>query len=84
MNDWAFYFITDEALTEQGAVKDVQDAIKGGAKVVQYRNKNGETLELFKEAKEIRKITKDAGVDLRSAALHRSARRSIEGKRRTG
>ena len=46
MRDWAFYFITDENLTKQGILKDVEDAIKGGAKVIQYRNKTGETLDL--------------------------------------
>ena len=64
MRDWAFYFITDENLTRRGIVKDVEGAIAGGAKVIQYRNKTGETLDLYREAKELRRLTVEAGVDL--------------------
>ena len=38
-SDWNFYFITDSSLTKQGVIQDVRDAIRGGAKIIQYREK---------------------------------------------
>ena len=64
VRDWAFYFITDEDLTKQGIVRDAEDAVIGGTKVIQYRKKHGETLQMLEEAMELRKITWDADVDL--------------------
>ncbi|MBA3044651.1 MAG: thiamine phosphate synthase [Candidatus Thermoplasmatota archaeon] len=57
-----FYFITDSGLTKQGAVKDVQDAIRGGASVVQYREKNKSYREMLAEAKELLELCRNSDV----------------------
>ena len=64
IKDWAFYFITDHTLTRRDVLADVSDALKGGARAVQYRAKRLEGAAMLKEAQAIRKITRDAGADL--------------------
>jgi len=64
LKDWAFYFITDEHLTKKGVIRDVQEALDGGAKVIQYRRKEGDTLEMYKEASTLKKMVDTAGADL--------------------
>jgi thiamine-phosphate pyrophosphorylase len=61
---WAFYFITDSNLTRQGFLKDSEDAIRGGARVIQYREKNKSFKEMFAEASALFALCKIAGVDL--------------------
>ena len=55
-----YYFITDSALSRAGNISDVQQAESCGVRVVQYRNKNAETKEMYKEALNLRKICKNA------------------------
>lgn len=55
-----FYFITDPNLTNQGALKDVEDAIRGGASVIQYREKNKPYEEMVVEARELLKLCQDS------------------------
>ncbi|MFH0816699.1 MAG: thiamine phosphate synthase [Methanobacteriota archaeon] len=62
--DWAFYFITDSNLTRQGFLKDSEDAVRGGARVVQYREKSKPFEEVLAEAGELLRICKDSGADL--------------------
>jgi thiamine-phosphate pyrophosphorylase len=57
-----FYFITDSGLTKQGALKDVEDAIHGGASVIQYREKDKQVHDMMAEASEILKLCQDSGV----------------------
>ena len=54
-----FYFITDAHLSRAGNMSDVRDALKAGVKVVQYRDKEASTGELFEEALKLRKICKN-------------------------
>jgi thiamine-phosphate diphosphorylase len=61
---WAFYFITDSNLTRQGAVKDAEDAIRGGARVVQYREKSMRLDEMRREAASILKLCRASGASL--------------------
>ncbi len=58
MNFSGFYFITDSSLTKKGAVKDVEAALKGGATVVQYREKSKETGPMVEEALRIKDLCK--------------------------
>lgn len=58
MNFSGFYFITDNSLTKSGIAKDVEDAIKGGATIVQYREKSKDTGPMIEEARGIKKICK--------------------------
>jgi thiamine-phosphate pyrophosphorylase len=55
-----YYFITDSNLSRAGNVSDVKQAEACGVRVVQYRNKNAETLEMYKEALRLREICRNA------------------------
>ena len=61
---WGFYFITDSNLTKQGAIRDAGDALRGGAKVVQYREKNKSPAEMLEEAKALLVLCNSSGADL--------------------
>jgi thiamine-phosphate diphosphorylase len=61
---WAFYFITDSGLTRQGILKDAEDALRGGVKVVQYREKTKPRAEMEAEARELLRLCRAAGADL--------------------
>jgi thiamine-phosphate pyrophosphorylase len=58
MNLKGFYFITDSALTKRDVIEDVKAAIRGGAKVVQYREKSKDTGPMAEEAKRLKEICK--------------------------
>jgi len=55
-----YYFITDSGLSRAGNISDVRQAVACGVEVVQYRNKNAETREMFEEAFRLREICQDA------------------------
>ena len=57
-----FYFITDSGLTKQGALKDSEDAIKGGASIIQYREKEKNFPDRVAEALELRNLCREYGV----------------------
>jgi len=57
-----FYFITDHGLSERGILNDVEEAIAGGARVVQYRHKTGDARTLYGEALAVRQTCADADV----------------------
>jgi len=50
------YVITDENLLKENLIEAVEEAIKGGADIVQYRAKNKETKEMYQEAVQLKKI----------------------------
>lgn len=56
LKDFGLYFITDSKLTKKTVIDDVKAAIKGGVKIVQYREKSASTKQMVKEAEEIKKI----------------------------
>jgi len=56
-----YYFITDSKLSRAGNISDVLQAVACGVKVVQYRNKNAETLQMYQEAASLREICRDSG-----------------------
>ncbi|MDQ1260859.1 MAG: Thiamine-phosphate synthase [Euryarchaeota archaeon] len=56
-----YYFITDSELSRAGNESDVLSAVSCGVKVVQYRNKNAETREMYEEAVRLREICRDSG-----------------------
>jgi thiamine-phosphate pyrophosphorylase len=62
MKEFDLYFITDRGLSKKGILNDVKSAIKGGVRIVQYREKELPTREMIKEAEEIRKVCKKNGV----------------------
>ena len=55
-----YYFITDSKLSRAGNLRDVQQAVECKVEVVQYRNKNAETLEMYEEAVRLREICRDS------------------------
>ena len=59
--DWNFYFITDSSLTKQGCLKDVEDAIRGGARVIQYREELRSTTDMMAETRILANLCKKAG-----------------------
>lgn len=54
-----YYFITDKKLSRLGNISDVKSAVKAGVKIVQYREKNAGTKEMYAEAIKLRKICKN-------------------------
>jgi len=50
------YFITDSNLTKKGILNDVKSAISAGVKIIQYREKEKTTREMFNEASVIRNM----------------------------
>ncbi len=54
--DLSLYVITDENLLRSNLIKAVEEAIKGGATVVQYRAKNKSSLQMYREAQQIKKV----------------------------
>jgi len=64
LDNIGLYFITDRNLTKKTIMSDVISAINAGVKIVQYREKDLSTKEMYQEAKAIREITKDKNVIL--------------------
>lgn len=58
------YLITDRAIVNGNIVKAVEEALKGGVKAVQLREKDLHAKELLALAKELRSITKRYGAKL--------------------
>ena len=54
-----YYFITDSKLSRAGNVNDVILAVACKVGVVQYRNKNAQTREMYEEALRLRDICRD-------------------------
>jgi thiamine-phosphate pyrophosphorylase len=51
-----FYFITDSELSKNEIFSDVENAIKAGCKIIQYREKNKRTKDMIKEARKLKEI----------------------------
>ena len=51
-----YYFITDSGLSLAGNLSDVEQAVKCGVETVQYRNKKGETREMYEEALRLKEL----------------------------
>jgi len=61
--DLSLYVITDEnLLNDRNIGKSVEEAILGGATVIQYRAKNKDTRDMYKEATIVKKICDKHGV----------------------
>lgn len=53
-----FYFITDSRLSSAGIIKDVSAAIRAGVKIVQYREKDKSSRQMYEEALLLRRLCK--------------------------
>ena len=51
-----FYFITDDRLSKNGNMHDVQSALRAHVSAIQYRNKDGRKDLVLKEAKALRSL----------------------------
>ena len=51
-----YYFITDQTLSRAGSPSDVKAAVAAKAAAVQYRRKDADTGEMYREALQLRKI----------------------------
>mgnify|MGYP005836586183 CR=1 FL=1 len=55
LNEIDFYFITDSNLSKKGIISDVNEAIKAGCKIIQYREKNKDYQTMVNEARILKK-----------------------------
>jgi len=55
-----YYFITDRSLSAAGIFSDAEQALAAEVEVIQYRNKQGSTREMYEEALALRRICRDA------------------------
>ncbi len=51
-----YYFITDAGLSGKGILSDVEAAIRGGCRIVQYREKTKGTRKMIEEASKIKEL----------------------------
>jgi thiamine-phosphate pyrophosphorylase len=56
LSDIDYYLITDSAFSRKGVFRDVEDAVRGGCRIVQYREKVKSTRQMIEEAGKIKKI----------------------------
>ena len=54
--DFGLYFITDGTLTKKSVIDDVKSAVKGGVKIIQYREKVASSKKMIEEASQIMEI----------------------------
>ncbi len=55
------YFVTDSKLTKQGILEDAKQVIEAGCMLVQYREKNKPSKEMFEKAKQLAELCKSKG-----------------------
>jgi len=58
LKNFGLYFITDSELSRKNVIEDVKSAIKGGVKIVQYREKSASTKQMIEECKKLKIICK--------------------------
>ena len=58
LKNFGLYFITDRSLSKKNVIDDAKAAIKGGVKLVQYREKSAPTRQIIETAKEIKDMCK--------------------------
>lgn len=62
IEDFGLYVITDSRLTRKGAVEDAKSAIRGGARIIQYREKDACASTMVDQCIQIKKLCKNNGV----------------------
>jgi len=56
LEDVDFYLVTDSDSSKNGIFSDVENALKAGCKIVQYREKNKSTKDMIEEARQLKEI----------------------------
>ena len=59
-----FYLVTDSDLSARGTLSDVEQALKAGCKILQYREKHKSTKEMIEEASKIKNVCGDRAIFL--------------------
>lgn len=54
-----YYFITDGNLSQAGSINDVKNAVAAKVQIVQYREKQATTKQMYEEALKLKKICKN-------------------------
>lgn len=55
-----YYFISDSMLSAAGMMNDVRSAVRAGTQLIQYREKNADTVVMYKKACELKAVCKEA------------------------
>lgn len=64
LNNIDFYLVTDSSLSRNGTLIDVEQAIKAGCKIIQYREKNKSTRQMIEETLQIKIMCKEKAIFL--------------------
>jgi len=64
LKDIDFYFVTDSSLTRKNVIDDVKSALRAGVKIIQYREKEKSTREMFLEAARIGELCRGKAIFL--------------------
>jgi len=64
LDDIDFYLVTDSELSKKGLYSDVENALRAGCKIIQYREKNKSTMDMIEEAKKLKKICESKAIFL--------------------
>jgi len=64
LNEIDFYLVTDSGLSRKGTRDDVEQALRAGCKIVQYREKHKSTKEMVEEANRIKNLCENRAVFL--------------------
>ena len=64
LDDIDFYLVTDSELSKKGTYSDVENALRAGCKIIQYREKNKSTRNMIEEAKKLKKICEGKAIFL--------------------
>ena len=64
LDDIDFYLVTDSELSKKGIYSDVENALRAGCKIIQYREKNKSTRNMIEEAKKLKKICEGKAIFL--------------------
>ena len=56
LEDVDFYLVTDSDSSKNGIFSDVENALKAGCKIVQYREKNKSTKDMIEEVRQLKEI----------------------------
>jgi thiamine-phosphate pyrophosphorylase len=59
-----FYMVTDSLLSRRGTLSDVEQAIKAGCKIIQYREKSKSMREMVEEALVIKNVCRERAIFL--------------------
>ena len=59
-----FYLVTDSSLTKKGVPEDVEQALRAGCRIIQYREKNKSTKEMIGEALKIKNMCEGKAIFL--------------------